>query len=289
MNYLINQLLRSTRDACRFRSICRAIVVALIAAGISACASVPHTGRRQFNIVSDGQINTLATKAFHEVVEKEPETQDERLKAIVKRVATRISQAAEAIDKPSFEWDVRVIDRDEPNAFCLPGGKIVVNSGIAKYAKNEAGLAAIIAHEVSHATARHGSERLSQKLALDGAVNVGAHALKDKDGTITQRARLMLGALGLGGVVGVILPYSRVHEFEADRIGQIYMAKAGYDPIEAVRVWDRLSQVKKPPIPVWLSTHPADQDRVRQLKEFLPDARRYYESAPEKHALGSIL
>ncbi len=289
MNYPINQLIRSTRCHRGLRYSLWIIEFGLLSAVLCACASVPHTGRRQFNIVSDSQINTLAAKAFREVVQKEPEVKDERLKAIVKRVATRVSQAAEAIDKPSFEWDVRVIGRDEPNAFCLPGGKIVVNSGIAQYAKNEAGLAAIIAHEVAHVTARHGSERLSQKIVLDGAVNVGAQALMEKDGSLTQRARMLLGALGLGAIVGVVLPYSRVHEFEADRIGQIYMAGAGYDPAEAVRAWDRMSKIKKPPIPVWLSTHPADQERVKRLKEFLPDARRHYESAPQKYGLGSIL
>jgi predicted Zn-dependent protease len=289
MNSLINQLIKRMGDRRGFQSLLRILELALLSAVVCACASVPHTGRRQFNIVSHQSINALGTKAFREVIQKEPETKDERLKAIVKQAATRVSRAAEEIDKPKFDWEVRVIDRDEPNAFCLPGGKIVVNSGIARYAKNEAGLAAIIAHEVAHATALHGSERLSQKLVLDGALNVGAQTLMNEDGSLTQKARLLLGALGLGGMVGVILPYSRVHEFEADRIGQIYMAKAGYDPAEAVRVWDRMSRIKKPPIPVWLSTHPADQERVQKLREFLPDARRYYESATEKHGLGSVL
>lgn len=262
-------------------------IVLLVAA--VACASVPHTGRRQFNMVSDSSLNALALKAFNEVIEDEPESKDERLKSIVNRVARRVSEAAEATDGPGFQWDVRVIDKDVPNAFCLPGGKIVVFSGIVPYARNEAGLAAVIAHEVAHAVARHGGERLSQNLALRGALAIGGEAIKRKQGKLDRKSRLILGALGLGGVVGVILPYSRIHEFEADRIGQIYMARAGYDPKEAIRLWDRMSKIKKPPIPVWLSTHPATEDRVRKLREFLPDAQKYYGEVSKRHGLGSLL
>lgn len=281
--------MQAGRQAGSLRRGSQTIVLLALIAAIAACASVPHTGRRQFNMISDTRLNALAAKAFNEVTEKEPESKDERLTSVVKRVTQRISQAAESLDRPGFNWDVRVIEKEDPNAFCLPGGKIVVNTGIARYAKNEAGLAAILAHEVAHATARHGGERLSQKTLLDGAMAVGGEAIKDKDGTVSERGRLILSALGLGGVVGVILPYSRIHEFEADRIGQLYMAKAGYDPAESVRVWDRLSRIKKPPIPVWLSTHPADQDRVRKLREFLPDARKLYEDAATKYGQGSLL
>lgn len=254
-----------------------------------ACASVPHTGRRQFNLISDAQLNALGLKAFDEIVANEPELKDERLTELVKKVAVRVSKAAEAIDKPGFQWEVRVVDRDIANAFCLPGGKIVVYSGIFPYAKTEAGLAAVIAHEVAHAVARHGGERVSQNLALKGALSIGAEVLKKDKGKLDERSRLLLGALGMGGTIGVILPYSRIHEYEADRIGQIYMAKAGYDPGEAVTLWERMAQIKKPPIPVWLSTHPSDEDRVRKLKEFLPDAQKYYQEAPTKHGGGALL
>lgn len=254
-----------------------------------ACASVPHTGRRQFNVVSDRQLNELALKAFQQIAAKEPESSDKRLKKIVQRVADRVSKAAETIDKPEFDWEVKLIDKDVPNAFCLPGGKIVVYTGILPYARNEAGLAAIIAHEVAHAVARHGGERLSQQLALRGAVSAGGQILKKEDGTLDQKSKLILGALGLGATVGVILPYSRTHEFESDQIGQMYMARAGYDPAEAIKLWRRMSKIKKPPIPVWLSTHPADEDRVRKLAEHLPDARKHYSEAPTKFGRGSLL
>jgi len=256
---------------------------------LTACASVPHTGRRQFNFLSDQQLNTLAAKAFSEIVAKEPESGDERLKTIVKRVAQRIGKAADDLDRPGFDWIVRVIDKDVPNAFCLPGGKIVMYTGIVPFARNEAGLAAIMAHEVAHAVARHGGERLSQQISLKGAVSAGGEILKKEDGSLDSKGRLILGALGLGGTLGVILPYSRTHEYEADKIGQIYMARAGYDPSEATRLWDRMSKIKKPPIPVWLSTHPADDDRVRRLRASLDDANKFYAEAPAKFGRGAPL
>jgi predicted Zn-dependent protease len=289
MKYLINQCIPVFERRRYSRRLVRLSVPLILLMFACACASVPHTGRRQFNVMSEDQMNALALKAFNEIVKKQPEAQDKRIKAIVKRVTDRVAQAAETIDHPKFNWDVRVIQNDKPNAFCLPGGKIVVFTGIMPYAKNEAGLAAIIGHEVAHAVARHGGERLSQRLALQGALSIGAEAIKGKNGKLSARTRLALGALGLGGMVGVILPFSRVHEFEADRIGQIYMARAGYAPAEAVRLWDRLSKIKKPPIPAWLSTHPADQDRVRKMREFLPDARKFYDEASVKHGLGSLL
>ncbi len=266
------------------------LVVLTFVVGLAACASVPHTGRRQFNMVSDRQLDSLAVKAFQEVSSKESASSDNRLVGIVHRVADRVSKAAEEIDKPGFTWKELVVDKDVPNAFCLPGGRIVVYSGIVPYARNEAGLAAIIAHEVAHAVARHGGERLSQQMALKGALAMGGELLKDKkDGTLDSKSRLLLSALGMGGTLGVILPYSRIHEFEADRIGLIYMAKAGYDPSEAVKLWERMSKIKKPPIPVWLSTHPADEDRIRKLKEFLPDAMKYYAEAKTKYGTGNPL
>lgn len=290
MNYLINQVLRDApvgSGAAKVRP--NRLLILLVLVLVVACASVPHTGRRQFNVVSDHQMNQLAIKAFQQLVEKEPEASDERMKKMVKQVADRVSKAAEIIDQPKFNWDVRLIDRDIPNAFCLPGGKIVVYTGILPYALNEAGLAAIIAHEVAHAVARHGGERMSQQLALKGAVLAGGEILKKEDGTIDNKSKMLLGALGLGATVGVILPYSRTHEFEADQIGQMYMARAGYDPAEAIKLWTRMSKIKKPPIPVWLSTHPADDDRLRKLAEFLPEARKHYSEAPVKYGRGSLL
>ncbi len=250
---------------------------------------MPHTGRRQFNMVSDSRLNGLGSQAFNEIVVREPESKDKRLVEIVRKVTDRIVKAAEAIDKPGFKWDVRVIDSDSPNAACLPGGKIIVHSGIAPYAKNEAGLACIIGHEVAHAVARHNGERLSQQVALHSVIDIGREMMKQKGGNLDNKTRLLLGALGLGGTLGIVLPYSRIHEFEADKIGQLYMAQAGYDPVEAPRLWERMSKISKPPIPVWLSTHPADEERVRKMWDSLPEAQKMYFEAKVKYGIGTPL
>jgi predicted Zn-dependent protease len=290
MNYLINQPIyvkpkkRTTSITWHPR-----LVMFLFVLIASGCATVPHTGRRQLNVVSDGQLNALGIKAFNEVVSKEPESKDQAFNQIVRRVTTRVSKAAEATDKPRFEWEVRAIDKDVPNAVCLPGGKILVFTGLRPYLENEAGLAAVIAHEVAHAVARHGAERLSQQLAMRGAMSVGGEILKNKDGSLDAKSRILLGALGLGGTLGVVLPYSRVHEFEADRIGLIYMARAGYDPSEGVRLWERMSKIKKPPIPAWLSTHPADEERITKLREYLPEAEKLYREASPIYGFGEVL
>jgi metalloendopeptidase OMA1, mitochondrial len=270
------------------RNFTRPSLIVLIAATLAliACATVPHTGRRQFNMVSDEQLQSISNKAYKEILAKAPESRDTRMKNLVDRVVDRVGKAAEGIDKPSYKWEVRLIDKDEPNAFCLPGGKIVVYTGIIPYARNEAGLAAVIAHEVAHAVARHGAERLSQQLALKGVLSAGGQILTKEDGTLDQKTRLLLGALGMGGTFGVILPYSRTHEFEADRIGELYMAKAGYDPKESIKLWDRMSKANKVKLPVWMSTHPADQDRLEELQKHLPEAEKLYAQAPEKFGTG---
>jgi predicted Zn-dependent protease len=269
-----------------YRYVLKTAVTISVALLIISCATVPHTGRRQLNLISDRQVNELALKAFNEVIDRGPLTTDPKVLDVVKRVSDRIIKAAEETDKPGFNWDVQVIEKDVPNAACLPGGKILVFSGILPFAKNEAGLATIIAHETAHAVARHGSERLSQQLALSGAVNLGGVILKGDQQQLDKKTRLLLSAIGLGGTVGIILPFSRTHEFEADRIGQIYMAKAGYDPAESINLWDRMAKINKPPIPAWLSTHPADQERVNRLRESLPQTQKLYSEARERLGLG---
>jgi metalloendopeptidase OMA1, mitochondrial len=269
------------------KSLTKIVLLALLPALVIGCATVPHTGRRQFNMVSDNDINKAGLMAYNDLIAKEPAGKDPRLDEMVKRVTRRISKVVEQTDRPNFDWDMRVIEKDTPNAFCLPGGKMVLFSGMAPYLKNEAGLAAVIAHEIAHVVARHGAERLSQQTALKGTLNLGRGVLADESGKLTQKARLALAALGMGGAVGVILPYSRLHELEADKIGLIYMAKAGYDPTAALQLWERMSQIKKPPIPVWLSTHPSDEDRVAKIREFLPEAQRLYNQAPEKFGMGA--
>lgn len=290
MNILNNQDIRLNRKAELLRfSVVKLIALAICASMLIACASVPHTGRRQFNIVSDERLEKLSAKAFQEISKKSKPYEDERAREILERVTKRIADAAESIDEPNFNWECKLLDEDSPNAFCLPGGKIVVFSGMLKYAMNEAGLASVIGHEVAHAVARHGGERLSQNLALKGALTLGEGALIGESGKLTRKAELLLGALGMGATIGVLLPYSRLHEYEADKIGQVYMAKAGYAPEESIKVWERFKKAAKPPVPPWLSTHPPDNERIEKLKENLSVSEKYYQEANPKYGKGVML
>ena len=263
------------------------ILLCSVLSFVVSCATVPHSGRRQLNFVSDQQLNSLGEQAFREIVSREPVSEDKQLTKTVKQVADRITKVADETDKPGFGWQFKLIDRDVPNAFVLPGGRVVIYKGILPLAKNEAGLAAIIGHEVAHAVARHGAERLSQQLTLKGITTIGSEIFKSNDGTLDAKSRAMIGALGFGATVGVILPFSRTHELEADKIGQIYMAKAGYDPEEAVRLWKRMGEISKGSIPVWLSTHPPEEARLENLRERLPEARKLYDEANEKLGVGA--
>jgi predicted Zn-dependent protease len=256
---------------------------------IAACATVPHTGRKQLNFLPDKDLDSLGARTYSELLKREPECKDPKINEFVQTVAGRVSKAAEGVDHPGFDWKILVVEKDIPNAFVLPGGKIVVYTGILPFVKNEAGLAAVIGHEIGHAVARHGGERLSQQLAIQGVSAIGSELFKDKEGKLDNQTKAVIGALGLGATVGVILPYSRTHELEADRIGQLYMAKAGYDPQESIHLWERMGKINKPPIPVWLSTHPADDERIKNLKELAPEAKKIYEQSPVKYGQGTAI
>ncbi len=265
------------------------ILLCFILSFLISCATVPHSGRRQLNFVSDQQLDSLGAQAFKEIISREPISEDKQLTKAVKQVADRITKVADETDNPGFDWQFKLIDRDVPNAFVLPGGRVVIYKGILPLAKNEAGLAAIIGHEVAHAVARHGAERLSQQLTLKGITTIGSEIFRSNDGNLDAKSRAIIGALGFGATVGVILPFSRTHELEADKIGQIYMAKAGYDPEEAVRLWKRMGELNKGSIPVWLSTHPPDEERLDSLRERLPEARKLYGQAKERFGVGATL
>ncbi len=202
MNYLINQAMSGAVTGKPSLWMWRISWSLSLLCLLISCATVPHSGRRQFNMVPDNRLDGLGLQAFNEIIAHEPASKDGRLIDIVKNVTSRVTKAAEAMDKPGFNWDVRVIDRDNPNAVCLPGGKIIVHSGIVPYAKNEAGLAAIMAHEIAHAVARHSGERLSQQVALRDAIDIGREMLKQKEGKLDYKTKVLLGALGLGGTLG---------------------------------------------------------------------------------------
>ncbi|MFZ2088659.1 MAG: M48 family metallopeptidase [Desulfobaccales bacterium] len=244
---------------------------------LAGCATAPYTGRKQVLMVSSEREQALGYQAFSQIRGKSRPSQDQALQARVKKVGARVAQAA---NRPDFQWEFVVFDDDKnANAFCLPGGKVGIYTGLFKYIKSDADLATVISHEAAHALARHAGERLSQaRLANAGgmALGVGLAAL----GAGSGASQLAMQGYSLGAQVGVLLPYSRLQESEADRIGLILMAKAGYDPDLAVQFWERFATGKKDKaqVPQFLSTHPSDATRIATMKKFLDEARQYYKA-----------
>jgi metalloendopeptidase OMA1, mitochondrial len=249
-----------------------AVAYVLVAAG---CATAPYTGRKQVLMVSQKKELSLGYQAFKQIKKESHPSKDQALQARVRRVGERIAQAA---NRPDYHWEFIVFEDDKnANAFCLPGGKVGIYTGLFKYIKNDADLATVISHEAAHALARHAGERLSQSaLARLGgtALGIGLSAL----GVSPTAGRVAMQGYGVGAKLGVLLPYSRVQESEADRIGLILMAKAGYNPESAVKFWERFATGKKDKahLPEFLSTHPSDATRIQNMRAHLPEARRYY-------------
>ncbi len=246
---------------------------------LAACSTVPYTNRSQLMLLSQKEELQLGVAAYQQVLSQAKVDHDPKAMNIVERVGQRIAQAA---DKPDFQWQFTVIQDDKMvNAFCLPGGKVAVYTGIFPVAQDEAGLAAVVGHEVAHALARHGAERMSQGVLLQLG-SAGVAAALGGGGSDPATTRAIMGALGLGAQVGVILPFSRSQESEADHIGLILMAKAGYDPQAALHLWERMEKVGKAggAPPEFLTTHPAYGTRQQQIREWLPEALGYYKPDP---------
>lgn len=243
----------------------RLILLACCSALLTFCATAPYTDRSQIMLVSPAQEVQLGNQAAQQILAKERLSNDQALTARVNAVSRRIALAA---DRPDFDWRFHLIQNDQTaNAFCLPGGKVFVYTGIFKYALDDAQLATVIGHEVAHALARHGAERLStQKLAQFGGALAGA-AFGNQ--AVEQ-------AFGIGANYGVILPFSRRQETEADEIGLILMAKAGFPLEAAVEFWQNMAQGAGQRPPAFLSTHPATDDRIRDIREQIPVARQYF-------------
>jgi predicted Zn-dependent protease len=253
------------------------VMLAFLSAG---CVTTPETGRRALIVTSEAQENQMGVQAYHEVLSKEPLSTNARWNAMVQKVGRHIATVA---NKPDYQWEFKLIESKEKNAFCLPGGKVAVYTGILPIAQNEAGLATILGHEVAHATARHGGQRMT--LALGTGLGLAALDAflggKDKDSKTNQ---IILAALGLGVNVGAVLPFSRSNESEADEIGLIYMARAGYDPEEGSRLWSRMAQ-SAGGSGGFLSTHPSSESRSAALKAELPRVKPDYERSA-KFGLG---
>jgi predicted Zn-dependent protease len=253
------------------------LVVFLIAVG---CSTVPMTGRKQLNLVSNEEILTSSFHQYDEYIKTAPVSKDKKNTELVIKVGKRIASAVEQYLKNNgmedqikeYQWDFHLVADATPNAFCMPGGKIVVYEGILAYTQNETGLAVVLGHEVAHAVAKHSNERMSQQVVVSLGGEIVNVAVDKKSDLVKQLAPTIYG---LGAQYAVMLPYSRAHESEADHIGLIFMAMAGYDPAMAEGFWLRMSQSGSK-TPEFLSTHPSDETRVTKIRSWLPEARKYY-------------
>lgn len=240
---------------------------------LAACGTVPYTQRNQLMTISEAEEVELGEAAFQEVKSNASLIDDSRLR-LIRRVGERI---AAATGRDGFRWEFIVIGSDEINAFALPRGKVAFYSGILPYCEGEDGVAAVMAHEVAHVLARHGAERLSQARILEFG-GAALSAVFSGGSPVVQRG--VRGAYGMGGKLGVLLPFSRKHEAEADEIGLVLMAKAGFDPNAALDFWHRfLVGGRGGQAPEILSSHPSGEERLRRLEELMPVAVEYYRKA----------
>ncbi len=254
----------------------------LLVVGMMACARVPITGRKQLNLVNEGQIMAMAAGQYNEFLSANNTVPASNADAaMVKRVGERIAVAAtrflndnKAGDRvEGYQWEFNLVDDPTVNAWCMPGGKVVFYTGILPITKDEAGLAVVMGHEVAHAIARHGNERMSQAIAVQGA-GMTLEVLNEQNPTTASN--IFLQSYGIGSALGM-LAYSRKHESEADKMGLVFMAMAGYDPRNAPAFWERMaaqSGGQKPP--ELLSTHPSDDTRIRDLNAYMGEALKYY-------------
>jgi len=260
----------------------RISILVLIVVLFADCSRVPVTRRKQFRMLPESMINSMSLTTYNAFIAENPAvpSSDQRTQKVV-NVGTRLKKATtDYMQKhgygkrlKQFSWEFSLIDDPTVNAFCLPGGKIVVYSGILPVTETDAGLATVLSHEIAHAVARHGNERMSQQLA----VAMGGVALAVAMQNNPQETQNIFNSVyGVGGTLG-ILAYSRKHEYEADKIGMVFMAMAGYDPADAIKFWERMAASGAGAnIPQFLSTHPSDENRIAAMKEFLPKAKTYY-------------
>jgi len=245
------------------------------------CSTVPMTGRKQLSIIPESQINAMSFSQYDEFIKTNKLSNNPEQTAMVKRVGQNIQRAVEnyfiakgqGAALRNYAWEFNLVDDSLANAWCMPGGKVVVYTGILPITQTEAGLAVVMGHEIAHAVAQHGNERMSQGLITQFGGMALSKALENKP---EQTQNLFMTAFGVGAQVGVLLPYSRLHESEADHLGLIFMAMAGYDPNSAVSFWERMAANKGGSMPEFLSTHPSDATRIKKLKELLPEAMTYY-------------
>ncbi len=254
-----------------FRLTSAGLAVLLMSVVFISCTTVPETGRRQLNVMSQSEEMQLGLTSFDKMKKEVPISKDAAVNALVQKVGKRIAAVAQL---PGAQWEFVVFESKEANAFCLPGGKVGVYTGILPITKDEAGLATVIGHEVAHAVARHGGERMTEAMGIEGVGQILGSTMAN-----SKWQAAMVTVYGAGTQLGVALPHSRLQESEADHIGILYMARAGYDPEAAVGFWERFAEYNKKSgdgTPWFLRTHPVDAVRIKQLKGWLPEAKQQF-------------
>jgi predicted Zn-dependent protease len=248
--------------------------------GVS-CTTVPITGRSQLTLLPEGELTQMSLTSYQQILSDSKLSTNRAQVEQVRRVGQRLAAATESYlrghgySTDQYQWEFNLIDDpDTVNAFCLPGGKIAVYSGLLPIAQDDAGLATVMGHEIAHALAQHGNERMSQTLIVEMGGQAVSVAMRNQP---ARTAKLFMQSYGMLSQVGAILPYSRLHESEADRIGLMLMALAGYDPRSAVGFWERMNEDGGTRAPQWLSTHPNPWQRIEQLKSFMPEALALYQ------------
>lgn len=258
-----------------------ALYLALIAF-LMSCSQVLITGRKQLSLVTDAEVLTMSLQSYKQFIDSVPLSTDKANTALVKKTGVNIAAAVEDYMKKNgqeaqlqnFSWEFNLVKDTTVNAFCMPGGKVVFFEGILPMTKTEAGIAVVMGHEIAHAVAKHSNERLSQQMLLSYGASLTDILLSQKSAATRASIQTLYG---LGSQLGVILPYSREHEYEADRLGLIFMAMAGYDPNEAVAFWERMSANSSGSVAEFMSTHPSNANRIANMKKVLPEAMTYYQ------------
>jgi predicted Zn-dependent protease len=248
---------------------------------VCSCTMVPLTGRKQLSLVSDSEMLSMSFGEYGQFLKDNKLSTNTSQVNMVKQVGGRIQNAVETYfarngmsqQLAGYAWEFNLVESDEVNAWCMPGGKVVVYTGILPITKDATGLAVVLGHEISHAVAKHSNERMSQALIAQLGGETLSAALQNKS---DQTKQIWMGLFGVGAQVGVLLPYSRIQESEADHLGLIFMAMAGYDPHAALDFWQRMSENAGAKPPEFLSTHPADATRLAKIREEIPEAMQYY-------------
>ena len=249
---------------------------------IISCVKTPISNKSAFILIPINQEVALGKQAFKQILKNEKYSNNKIVSDLIKTIGFRIAKISAM---PNLDWEFKLIESKEQNAFALPGGKVAVYTGLIPIAMNEAGLATVMSHEIAHVVASHGAQRMTQQLVLSAGLLATSLSLDN-----SRQKKLIMAALGVGIAYGFTLPFSRSNEAEADQIGLRYMAKAGYDPSEATRFWKRFSDVKGgEKVPEFLSTHPADRRRIALIKKYLTRAKIDYSSLKVKYGLGKTL